>query len=73
MVEIETGIRENTVGALEQFVEIANVDPLVAVLVLVGMIVIGVSIVGFGVLTLGAIGATIKRGLSGSEEPIRQV
>lgn len=69
MVEIQTGLRENTVGAVEQFAEIASIDPLVASMILSGAIIITVAVVVFGVLTLGAIGASLKRGLSGSEEP----
>ena len=69
MVEIETGIRENTVGAIEQFAEIASVDPLVGAMLLTGAILTGFAMVVFGVLTLGAIGGSLKRGLSGSEEP----
>lgn len=69
MVEIESGIRENTVGAIEQFAEIASVDPLVAAMLLSGAIITGVSVTVFGVATLGAIGAAIKGGLTGSEEP----
>ena len=69
MVEIETGVRENTIGAIEQFASIASVDPLVAAMLLSGAIITGFAVVVFGVATLGAIGASIKRGLIGSEEP----
>lgn len=69
MVEIESGIRENTVGAIEQFAEIASVDPLVASMLLSGAIITGFSIGVFGIATLGAVLAPLKRSLSGSEEP----
>jgi hypothetical protein len=69
MVDIQTGLEENTVGAVEQFAEIASVDPLVGAMLLSGAIITGFSIGVFGVATLGAVGASIKRGLSGSEEP----
>ena len=69
MVEIESDIRENTVGVIEQFAEVASVDPLVASMLLSGAILVGFSVSVFGVATLGAIGASLKRGLSGSEEP----
>ena len=69
MVEIETGIRENTVGAIEQFAEIASVDPLVGAMLLTGAILTGFAMAVFGVATLGAIAGSIKRGLTGSEEP----
>lgn len=69
MVEIETGLRENTVGAIEQFAEIASVDPLVGAMLLSGAILTGFAIGVFGLATLGAVGGAIKQGLSGSEEP----
>jgi hypothetical protein len=69
MVEIVTGFEENTVGAVEQFAEIASTDPLVAALLLSGAILTGFSVAVFGVATLGAIGGALKRGLTGSEEP----
>jgi len=69
MVDIQTGIQENTVGAVEQFAEIASVDPLVGAMLLSGAIITGFSIGVFGIATLGAVGASLKRGLSGSEEP----
>ncbi len=73
MVDIQTGLRENTVGTVEQFAEIASVDPLVAAMLLSGAIITGFSIAVFGVATLGAVVASIKRGLSGSEEPNQPV
>lgn len=73
MVEIETGLVENTVGAVEQFAAIASIDPIVAAMMLSGAIIVGFSTAVFGVLTLGAIVDVIKRGLSGSEEPNQPV
>ena len=71
MVEIETGIRENTVGMLEQFAAIASVDPLVAAMMLSGALITGIAVTVFGVATLGGIATAITQGLSGSEEPNR--
>lgn len=71
MVEIETGLRENTVGALEQFAAIASVDPLVAAMMLSGALITGVAVTIFGVATVGAVGAAIKQGLSDREAPNR--
>jgi hypothetical protein len=69
MVEIETGLAENTAGAVEQFAQIASADPISAVLLLCGAALVAFSAGIFGVLTLGAVGSSIKRGLSGPEEP----
>lgn len=71
MVEIEAGLRENTVGALEQFATIASTDPISAAMLLVGAILTGFSLAVFGGLTLGAIGASIRRALSGPGAPTR--
>jgi len=71
MVEIETGLRENTVGAIEQFAEIAATDPISAVLILCGAVLVAFSAGLFGVLSLGAVGAAITRALSGGGEPNR--
>ena len=73
MVEIEAGLTENTVGAIEQFAEVASVDPLVGAMLLSGAIITGFAMGVFGVLTLGAIGASIKRAVSGSEAPNQPV
>lgn len=73
MVEIEAGLRENTVGAIEQFAEIASVDPLVGAMLLSGAIITGFAMGVFGVLTLGAIGASVKRVVSGPEAPNQPV
>jgi len=69
MVEIQSGLRENTVGAVEQFAAIASVDPLVAAMLLSGALITGLAVSIFGVATLGAVVSSIKRGLSESEEP----
>ncbi len=73
MVEIETGFEENTIGAIEQFAEIAMVDPLVGAMLLTGAILTGFAMAVFGILTLGAVGAAIKQGLAGAEEPNQPV
>lgn len=72
MVDIQTGLPENTVGAAQQFAEIASVDPLVGALLLSGAILTGFAIVVFGIATIGAILASVKRVLSGSQAPNQQ-
>lgn len=69
MVEITTDLRDNTIGAIEQFAEIASVDPLVAAMLLSGAIITGFAVSVFGVATLGAFLSVVKNGLSGPEEP----
>ena len=69
MVDIQTGIRDNTVGAVEQFAEIASVDPVVAAMLLSGAILTGFAIGVFGIAALGGVLAALKSGLSESEEP----
>jgi len=69
MVEIQSGLRDNTIGAVEQFAEIASVDPLVAAMLLSGALITGLAVTIFGVATLGAVASSLKRGLSDSEEP----
>lgn len=73
MVEIETGLRENTVGAIEQFAAIASVDPLVAAMLLTGAIITGFAMGVFGIATLGAVLDVIKSGLSGEDTPNQPV
>ena len=73
MVDIETGLEENTIGAIEQFAEIATVDPLVAAMLLTGSILTGFAIGAFGIATLGAVLSALKQGLAGSEEPNQPV
>ena len=67
MAEIKTGLEENTIGAVEQFADIAAADPISALLILVGALLVGFSAGLFGVVTVGALLSTVKRGLSSSE------
>lgn len=60
MVEIQTGFRENTIGMLEQFTQIASVDPIVGALLFVGTVLMIVSIGIFGILTIGAIVSSLR-------------
>jgi hypothetical protein len=60
-VEIQWGIQENTVGMAERFAEVAATDPVSAFLLAVGALLVFFSAGVFGVLTLGAAGASIKR------------
>jgi hypothetical protein len=71
-VEITTGIRENTIGLVEQFAEVAMVDPLVAAMLLTGAILTIFSAGFFGVLTLGAVLSLVKRALPTAPEPRQQ-
>ncbi|QLD89361.1 hypothetical protein HWV07_10095 [Natronomonas salina] len=71
-VEIQTGIQENTVGMVDRFAEVAATDPLSAVLVLVGALLVAFSAGFFGVLTFGAGLASIKRLLPTAGGPPRQ-
>ena len=71
MVEITTDVRDNTIGAVEQFAEIASVDPLVGAMLLSGAIITGFAVGVFGIATLGAVLSLIKDGLSSSPEPNR--
>lgn len=68
-VEIQSGIRENTVGLVERFLEIASVDPVSAAMLATGAILVAVSMAVFGVLSLGAVLATIKRAFPSPPEP----
>ena len=68
-VEIQRGIQENTVGAVEQFADIAAADPISAVLIAIGALLVAFSAGFFGVLTLGAAGASIKRLLPSAGGP----
>lgn len=71
-VDIQTGIQENTVGVVERFAEIATADPVSAVLIAIGALLVFFSAGFFGVLTLGAAGASIKRLLPTAGGPPRQ-
>ncbi|QLD85703.1 hypothetical protein HWV23_08185 [Natronomonas halophila] len=68
-VEIQDGLRENTVGIVEQFIEIASADPLSAILIAIGAVLIAISAGGFGVLTLGAVLSAIGRLLPSQQPP----
>ena len=52
-VEIVTGVRENTVGLVERFLEIAGADPIAALMLLVGATLVAVTMAVFGVLSVG--------------------
>lgn len=54
-VEIVTDVRENTIGLLERFAEVATTDPIAALLVLTGAVLVTVSVGAFGVLSVGGI------------------
>jgi hypothetical protein len=54
-VEIVTGVRENTVGLVERFLEIATTDPIVAAMLLSGTVLVAVSVGVFGVLGVGGV------------------
>jgi len=71
-VEIQTGLQENTVGMVRQFAEIAASDPLSAVLLAVGALLVAVSAGLFGVLTLGAVTGSIRRRLPSGGGPPRR-
>ena len=60
-VDIQWGIQENTVGMVERFGEVAATDPVSAFLLLVGALLVFLSAGFFGLLTLGAAGASVKR------------
>ncbi|MFT4882801.1 MAG: hypothetical protein ACI8U4_000296 [Natronomonas sp.] len=70
-VEIQDGLRENTIGMIEQFIEIASADPLSAILIAMGGLLIAASVGGFGVLTVGAVLSSIGR-LLPSQGPSQQ-
>lgn len=71
-VELQRGLRENTVGMLEQFADVAATDPVAALLVVLGGLLVAFSSGVFGVLTLGAVGASIKRLLPSAGGPPRE-
>lgn len=60
-IEIQTGVRENTVGFVELFAEIAGVDPVSAALLLVGAVLVVFSAGLVGVLSLGAVVGSLTR------------
>lgn len=71
-VEIQMGLQENTVGMVERFVDIAAADPISAVLILMGALLVTVSAGLFGLLTVGALGGSLKRRLPSGGGPPRQ-
>jgi hypothetical protein len=54
-VEIVTGVRENTAGLVERFLEIATTDPIAAAMLLSGTVLVAVSVGVFGVLGVGGV------------------
>lgn len=68
-VEIQSGLAENTVGLVERFLEIASTDPISAAMLATGAVLVGVSMAVFGVLSLGAVLASIKRAFPSSPAP----
>ncbi len=72
MVDIQTGVEENTIGLIQQFAEVAMIDPLVAAMLVTGAILTAFAAGFFGVLALGGVLVATGRGLSGDPEPIRQ-
>ena len=71
-VEIQTGLRENTLGMVERFADVAATDPLSAFLLLVGALLVFFSAGFFGVLTLGAVGGSLSRLLPSGGGPPRR-
>lgn len=61
MVEITTDLYDNTVGMVELFADVATTDPLVAVVLLLGALLVFFSAGVFGVLSVGAVLAAIRR------------
>ncbi|WP_178915383.1 hypothetical protein [Natronomonas gomsonensis] len=72
MVDIQTGVSDNTVGLIERFAEVAATDPLVAAMMLSGAVFVTLAAGVFGVLTLGGVLASIKRLLPSGQGPPRQ-
>lgn len=72
MVDIQTGVSDNTVGLIERFAEVAATDPLVAAMLLSGAVFVTVAAGVFGVLTLGSVFASLKRLLPSGQGPPRQ-
>jgi hypothetical protein len=54
-VEIVTGVRANTIGLVERFLEIATTDPIAALMLLTGTVLVAVSMAVFGVLSVGGV------------------
>jgi hypothetical protein len=64
-VEIVTGVRANTVGLIERFLEIAATDPIAAAILLSGAVIVAVSVVVFGVLSVGGVLSWLSRAVPG--------
>ncbi|MCY4731260.1 hypothetical protein KY092_11915 [Natronomonas gomsonensis] len=69
MVDIQTGVSDNTVGLIERFAEVAATDPLVAAMMLSGAVFVTLAAGVFGVLTLGGVLASVKRLLPTGQGP----
>ena len=72
MVEIQGGIEENTIGLLQQFADVAMVDPLVGAMLITGAILTGFASVVFGVLAVGAVLSLLKSALPSGRAPPQQ-
>jgi hypothetical protein len=72
MVDIQTGVSDNTVGLIEQFADVAATDPLVAAMMATGVIFVTLGAGVFGVLTLGSVLASLKRLLPSGQAPPQQ-
>ncbi|MES3517380.1 MAG: hypothetical protein PPP58_06935 [Natronomonas sp.] len=62
-IEIKTGLRDNTIGMIEEFAAIAATDPLVAAMMLTGFVFVGFASAVFGALVVGAFGSAIRQAL----------
>lgn len=71
-VEIVTGVRENTVGLVERFLEIATTDPIAAFLLLTGAALVAVSTAVFGVLTVGGVLSWVSSAVPGPGTPSQE-
>lgn len=60
-IEIQTGLRENTVGFVELFVDIARVDPVSAALLLVGAVLVVFTAGLVGLLAFGGVVGSLTR------------
>ncbi len=71
-VEIVTGVRENTVGLVERFAEIASTDPIAAAMLLSGTVFVAVSMAVFGVLSVGGVLSWLTDAIPSPGGPGRQ-
>jgi len=72
-VEIVTGVRENTVGLVERFAEIATTDPIAAAMLLSGTVFVALSVAVFGVLSLGGVLSWLSDAIPGPGTPSQRV